>query len=156
MVRFFMYQTLSTFFFLCVCVFLCSKVEKILKGSLDSIPSPSRSCEHLNFLFSLFWPNIAGHCQQTLLNKKFVDNAQQCFAFTPQANFPAHNLNFHWRWRWWVWIQAIFQSLFYSTTVFCLQLPIKYIYLLTLSILSNCSCQIESKWKANKKVTESI
>ena len=27
--------------------------------------------------------------------KKFVDNAQQCFAFTPQANFPAHNLNFH-------------------------------------------------------------
>ena len=21
--------------------------------------------------------------------------AQQCFAFTPQANFPAHNLNFH-------------------------------------------------------------
>ena len=24
----------------------------------------------------------------------FVDNAQQCFAFTPQANFPAHNLNF--------------------------------------------------------------
>ena len=22
-----------------------------------------------------------------------VDNAQQCFAFTPQANFPAHSLN---------------------------------------------------------------
>ena len=22
----------------------------------------------------------------------FVDNAQECFAFTPQANFPAHNL----------------------------------------------------------------
>jgi hypothetical protein len=33
--------------------------------------------------------------------QKFVDNAQQCFAFTPQANFPVHNLNFHWRWRWW-------------------------------------------------------
>ena len=30
-----------------------------------------------------------------LLNfQKFVDNAQQCFAFTPQANFPAHNLKF--------------------------------------------------------------
>ena len=27
--------------------------------------------------------------------QKFVDNSQQCFAFTPQANFPAHNLNFH-------------------------------------------------------------
>ena len=46
------------------------KVEKILKGSLNWIPSPS-------------------------LNKKFVDNAQQCFAFTPQANFPAHILNFY-------------------------------------------------------------
>ena len=44
---------------------------------------------------------------------KFVDNTQQCFAFTPQANFPANNLNFHWRWRWWDWIQAIFLNLFY-------------------------------------------
>ena len=24
----------------------------------------------------------------------FVDNDQQCFAFTPQANFPTHNLIF--------------------------------------------------------------
>ena len=71
------------------------KAEKILKDSLDAILSPSRSCEHLNFLFSFFRPDIAGHCQQTLLYKKFVDNAQQCFAFTLQANFPAHNLNFH-------------------------------------------------------------
>ena len=31
----------------------------------------------------------------------FVDNAQRCFAFTAQAYFPTHNLNFHWRWRWW-------------------------------------------------------
>jgi hypothetical protein len=27
--------------------------------------------------------------------QKFVDNAQQCFAFTPQANFFAHNFHFH-------------------------------------------------------------
>ena len=53
------------------------KAEKILKGSLDSIPSPSRSFE------------------QTFCKKKFANNAQQCFAFTPQANFPTHNLNFH-------------------------------------------------------------
>ena len=26
--------------------------------------------------------------------QKFVGNAQQCFAFTAQALFPAHNLNF--------------------------------------------------------------
>ena len=43
----------------------------------------------------------------------FVDNAQQCFACTPQSNIPTHNLNFHWRWRWWHWIQAIFLNLFY-------------------------------------------
>ena len=31
---------------------------------------------------------IAGHCQQSFCFQKFVENAQQCFAFTPQANFP--------------------------------------------------------------------
>jgi hypothetical protein len=34
----------------------------------------------------------------TFCFQKFVDNAQQCFTFTPQTNFPAHNLNFHLRW----------------------------------------------------------
>mgnify|MGYP007015634116 CR=1 FL=1 len=29
--------------------------------------------------------------------QKLVNNAQQCFAFTPQRNFPDHNLKFHWR-----------------------------------------------------------
>ena len=28
-------------------------------------------------------------------SKKFGDITQQCVAFTPQANFPAYNLNFH-------------------------------------------------------------
>ena len=28
------------------------------------------------------------------LFQKFVDNGQQCFAFTPQTNFPANNLNY--------------------------------------------------------------
>ena len=57
------------------------------------------------------------HCQQTFEKKKFVDITQQCFAFTPQANFPAHNLNFHWRWRWCDQIQAIFLNLLYFTNV---------------------------------------
>ena len=39
--------------------------------------------------------NIATWCQQTFCIQKFVDNPQLCFAFTPKANFPAHNLNFH-------------------------------------------------------------
>ena len=41
--------------------------------------------------------NIAGCCQQTSENKKIVDITQQCFAFTPQANFTSHNMNFHWK-----------------------------------------------------------
>ena len=34
-------------------------------------------------------------CQQTFENKKFVDNAQQCFALLPQVNFPANDMNLH-------------------------------------------------------------
>ena len=37
---------------------------------------------------------IAGCCQQTFGYKKFVNNSQQCFVFTHQANFPAHDLIF--------------------------------------------------------------
>ena len=59
-------------------------------------------------LLEVIKQNIVGWCQQTFCFRKFVDNVQQCFVFTPQANFPAHNLNFHWRWRWWDRIQAIF------------------------------------------------
>ena len=47
------------------------------------------------------------------LLKTKTKNARQCFAFTPQGNFPTQNLNFHWRWRWWARIQAIFLNLFY-------------------------------------------
>ena len=48
--------------------------------------------------------------------KSLLTIAQQCFAFTPQANFTAHNLNFHWRLRWWDQIQAISLNIFYFTT----------------------------------------
>ena len=43
-------------------------------------------------LFLVSRHNIAGPCQQTFENKKFVDNTKQCFAFTLQANFLANNL----------------------------------------------------------------
>jgi hypothetical protein len=36
--------------------------------------------------------NIAGWYQQTFFFQKFVDKAQQCFAFTPQANFIAQKI----------------------------------------------------------------
>ena len=58
------------------------KVEKILNGSLDLIISPSSSCNHLNFLFSFFGQTLLGIVM-------LCKNTQQCFAFTPQANFSA-------------------------------------------------------------------
>ena len=33
-------------------------------------------------------------CQQTFCFQRFVDNAQKCFAFTPQANFARNHLMF--------------------------------------------------------------
>ena len=60
------------------------KVEKILKGSLDLIPSPSVKIQIM-----------------------------QCFALLPQVTIHANDLNFHWRWGWWDRIQAIFVNLLY-------------------------------------------
>ena len=78
---------------------------------------------HLQWKFKLWagkfaWGVKAKHCWVLSTNfweKKFVDNSQQCFAFICQANFPAHNLNYHRRWRWLNGIQAIFLNLFYFT-----------------------------------------
>ena len=38
--------------------------------------------------------NIAGHCQPTFGNQKFVDIIQQFFALLPQVDNPAKKLNF--------------------------------------------------------------
>ena len=81
----------------------------ISKGSLDLIPSAIKELWTFGFVvFIFFLPNLAGRFQQTFCTKKLVDNAQKCFAFTSQAIFPAHNLNFYWRRRWSDRIQAIF------------------------------------------------
>ena len=74
------------------------KVEKILKGSLNLIPSPSPSLK-----IQIMGNKVCLKCIQ-----KFVDNLQQWFVFTPQANFLANIFNFHWRWRWLGQIQATF------------------------------------------------
>ena len=74
------------------------KVEKILKGSLDSISSPSLSVKIqimgwkvcLRCKGKYFW----ALSKKPFQNKKFVVYAQQCFAFTHQA-LQAHNLNFY-------------------------------------------------------------
>ena len=59
------------------------KAEKKLKGGLDSITSPSMKIQI----------QIMGEGELNF--QKVVDAAQQCFAFTPQENFPSKNLNFH-------------------------------------------------------------
>jgi hypothetical protein len=65
--------------------------EKILEDSLDSIPSPSPSVK-----VQIMGGKVCLRCKgKTFCFQKFVDNAQQWFAFTLQANFHTHNLNFH-------------------------------------------------------------
>ena len=75
------------------------KVEKILKGSLDLIPSPSLlvKIQIMGGKVSLSCKGKHVNCQQTFENKMLADIIQQCFAWLHQLNFPANNLNFHWR-----------------------------------------------------------
>ena len=71
---------------------VCSKVEKIQEDSLDSIPSPSMK---IQIIGGKVYLRCKGKTLQGDVNKLLkTKNAQQCFAFTPQANFRAHNLNF--------------------------------------------------------------
>ena len=67
-----------------------NKVEKILKGSLDLIPSPSSSVK-TQIMGGKDWLSCKG---KTLLGivKKFVDITQQCFALLHLVNFSANNL----------------------------------------------------------------
>ena len=60
---------------------MSDKVENILKGSLDSIPSPSPWLKIQILGKTSNWgvkKNIAGQIAEF---KKFVDIAQQCFAY---------------------------------------------------------------------------
>ena len=57
-----------------------NKVEKILKGNPDLIPSPSSL---VKIQIEVQRQNIAGNCQQTFCIQKCVGNTQQYFAFTP-------------------------------------------------------------------------
>ena len=74
---------------------LC-KVEKILKGSLDSIPPPSPSVKIQimggKVCLRYKGKTLLGGCQQTLENKKFVDITQQCFALLHNKTCPGYLL----------------------------------------------------------------
>ena len=58
---------------------LC-KVGNTLKGSLDSIPSPTPSVKiQIMSLLEMSRQKIDGNCQQTFCFQKFVDITQQCY-----------------------------------------------------------------------------
>ena len=101
----FLFSTMNkTFSWKLTSIFSSSKVEKNYEDGLHLIPSPSSLVKIQNMGGMKFaWDVKAKHCWATSTDfsiQKFVDNTQQCFAFTHQANFPAQNLNFHWKWRW--------------------------------------------------------
>ena len=75
--------------------FRVHKIENILNGCLDWIPSLSPSVK-----IQIMGGKVCLRCKgkillaiiNKLLKKKFVDITQQCFALLPQLNFPANNL----------------------------------------------------------------
>ena len=87
-----------------------SKVEKILKGSLVLIPSPSPSVK-IQILDGIVClrcegKTLLGNVNKHLKTKSLLTSPSNVFALLPQVNSPANNLNFHWRWGWWDRIQA--------------------------------------------------
>ena len=92
------------------------KVEKILKGILDSIPSPSPLVK-----IQILAGKVCLKCKgKTLLGIAKKLSKTKSLLTSPsnvlsvllrQVNFPANGLNFHWSW--WFYIKAIFWNLFY-------------------------------------------
>ena len=94
------------------------KVEKILKGSLNSIPSPFPSGK-----IQIMGGKVCLRCKgKTLLDvvnkllktKRLLTSPSNVYSYYLNNNFPTNNLNFHGRW--WDWLQAIFLNLFYFSS----------------------------------------
>ena len=95
--------------YVCTCVVMYTlsilnriliKVEKILKGSLDLIPSPSPSLNIQIMGGKVCWSckgkTLLGVANKLLKTKSLLTTPSNAHThFTPQANFPANNLNFH-------------------------------------------------------------
>ena len=75
------------------------KVEKILKGSMDSISSPSFSVKIQimggKVCLRCKGKTLLGVVNKLLKTKKILDITQQCLALLPKVIFPVNNLNFH-------------------------------------------------------------
>ena len=95
-----------------------SKVETILKCSLDLIPSPSPSVKIQIMAGKFAWGVKAKHCwplSKNFWKQKNCWHHPAMFCLITSSKLSRHNLNFHWRWMWWDQIQAIFLNLFYFT-----------------------------------------
>ena len=120
------------------------KVENIYKRRYPGFdPITYTFSENSNIwresLLEVITQNVPGWCQQTF-----------CFAFTPQANFYAHILNFHWRLRLWDQMQAIFLNIFsfngYLTQGDSLMAASSFlIYALKLLLLANATLKQNAK-----------
>ena len=79
------------------------KVEKLLKDSLESIPSPSPSVKIQivggKVCFRCKSKTLLGIVNKLLKTKSLLTSSSNVFALIPEVNFPANNLNFHWRLR---------------------------------------------------------
>ena len=84
---------------------LPGKVEIILKGSLDLIPSPSHLVK-----IQIMGGKVCLRCK----GKTLLGLVNKLLKTTSLSNVLPYNLNnFDRIWRWWDWIQAIFLNLFY-------------------------------------------
>ena len=76
-----------------------NKVENILKGSLDSIPSPSPSMKIQimggKVCFRCKGKTLLGVVNKLLKTKGLLTSPSKVLPLLPQVNFPACNLNFH-------------------------------------------------------------
>ena len=90
------------------------KVEKTIKGSLDSIPSPSVKIQIIGGKDGLRSKSktLLGIDNKLLKAKSLLTSPSNVLPLLPQVNFPINNFNFHWSWRWWDRIQSLFLNLF--------------------------------------------
>ena len=87
------------------------KVEKILKSSLDSIPTPLPSVK-IQIMGGKVCLGCKGKTLLGVVNKHFVFKSLLTSPSNVLPYYP-NNLNFNLRWRWWDRIQAIFLNFFY-------------------------------------------
>ena len=92
------------------------KVEKILEGSLDSIPPPSPSVK-IQIMRGKSCLRCKGKTLLVIVNKHLKTKSLLTSPSNVLLYFYLPSLNFYWRWRWWDRIQTIFLNFFYFNPI---------------------------------------